>query len=133
MKLGGKILDREFKPIWKQVKKCFKKGSEEKRFWQYRKKEIQSEIYNKQDKKCNRWLEQNLMPRKISSIMSMIEQMVETRAWKEVRGLTENSQCRLFKEQWETVQHLLAGCKMLPSSEYGKVMAVAWPKEKKIY
>ena len=32
MKFGGKILDREFKPIWKQVKNCFKKGSEEKRF-----------------------------------------------------------------------------------------------------
>ena len=28
MKLDRKILDREFKPIWKQVKKCFKKGSE---------------------------------------------------------------------------------------------------------
>ena len=25
IKLERKILDREFKPIWKQVKKCFKK------------------------------------------------------------------------------------------------------------
>ena len=33
-KLEGKILDREFKPIWKQVKKCLKKGSEEKRLEQ---------------------------------------------------------------------------------------------------
>ena len=40
MKLEGKILDTEFKPIWKQVNKCFKKGSEEKRLEQYRKKEI---------------------------------------------------------------------------------------------
>ena len=31
--------------------------------------------------------------------MSVIEQMVETRGWKEVRGLTENSQCRFSKEQ----------------------------------
>ena len=53
IKLEGKILDREFKPIQKQIKKCFKKGSEEKRLEQYRKKEMQSEIYNKQDKKCN--------------------------------------------------------------------------------
>ena len=44
--------------------------------------------------------------------------MVETRAGKDVRGLTENSQCRLCKEQRETVQHLLARCKMLTSSEY---------------
>ena len=118
MKLEGKILGREFKPIWKQVKKCFKKGSEEKRFEWYRKKEMQSEIYKKQDKKCNIWLEQHLTLRKTSAIMSMLEQMVEVRAWKEVRGLTENSQCRLCKEQRETVQHLLAGCKMLASSEY---------------
>ena len=45
MKLEGKILDREFKPIWKQVKECFKKGSEKKRLEQYSKKEMQSEIY----------------------------------------------------------------------------------------
>ena len=38
--------------------------------------------------------------------MSVLEQMVETRAWKEVRALTENSQCRLRKEQQETVQNL---------------------------
>ena len=58
------------------------------------------------------------MPRKTSVIMSMIKQMVDARALKEVRGLTENSWCRLCKEQWETVQHLLAGSKMLTSSEY---------------
>ena len=61
-------------------------------------------------------LEQNLTPRKTSAIMPVIEQMIETRAWKKVRGLTENWQCRLCKEQRETVQHLLAGCKMLTSS-----------------
>ena len=55
MKLEGKTLDREFKPTWKQIKICFKKGSEEKPLEQYRKKEMQSEIYNKQDKKCNIW------------------------------------------------------------------------------
>ena len=54
------------------------------------KKELQSEIYKKHDKKCNIWLEQNLNPRKASAIMSVLEQMVETRAWKEFRGLTEN-------------------------------------------
>ena len=71
--------------------------------------------------------------------MPMIEQMIEIRAWKEVRGLTENSQCRLCKEQQETVEHLLAGCKMLASSEYLArynralmVMAVAWAKEKNL-
>ena len=53
IKLERKILDRELKPIWKQVKNCFKNGSKEKRLEQYRKKEIQSQIYKKQDKKCH--------------------------------------------------------------------------------
>ena len=112
------MLDRDFNLISKQVKKCFKKGSKEKRLEQYRKKEMQSEIYKKQDRSWNIWLEQNSTPRKPSAILSMIEQMVETRTWKEVRGLTESSQRRLCKEQRETVQHLSTGCKMLASSEY---------------
>ena len=65
--------------------------------------------------------------------MSMIEQMVGTRAWKEVRRLTEICQCRLRKEQRET------GCKMLASREYQArhnkalmVMAVAWAKEQNL-
>ena len=37
---------------------------------------------------------------------------------KKVRGFTENSQCRLCKEQQETVQHLLDGCKLLANNEY---------------
>ena len=38
---------------------------------------MQSEIYKKQDKNGNIWLEQNLTPRKASAIMSMIKQMTE--------------------------------------------------------
>ena len=78
--------------------------------------------------------------------MSVLEQMVETRAWKEVRQLSENSQCRLCKEQQrerdrqrERVQLLLAGCNMLASSEYLArhnrvlmVMAVVWAKEQSL-
>ena len=30
MKLERKILDRKFKPTWKQAKRCFKKGSDQK-------------------------------------------------------------------------------------------------------
>ena len=50
--------------------------------------------------------------------MSMIEQMIETRVWKEFRGHTETGQCSLGDEEWETVQHLLAGHKMVASREY---------------
>ena len=55
---------------------------------------MQGEIY----KKCNILLEKNLSPRKIA-IRSMIEQMTESRAYKEVVWLTENSQQRLCKEK----------------------------------
>ena len=116
MKLEGKILGREFKPIWKQVKRCFKKDNEEIRLEQHRKKEMQIEVYNKQDKKCNIWLEQNLTSRKTSAIVSTIEQMFETKAWKEVREGLLKIVCRLCKEQRETVQQLSVGCKMLASS-----------------
>ena len=37
----------------------------------YSKKEMQSETYNKQDKKCNMWLEQNLTPKKKISRYSL--------------------------------------------------------------
>ena len=79
---------------------------------------MKSEIYNKQDKKCNIQLGQNLKPRKTSAILSITEKMAETRAWKELTGLTENSQCRLCKEERQIVQYIFAGCKMLASSEY---------------
>ena len=45
--LEVKTLDRETN------KKSFKKDSEEKWLEEYRRKEMKSEIYNKQDKKCN--------------------------------------------------------------------------------
>ena len=48
--------------------------------------------------------------------MSMIEKNEKNE--KEVRGLTENSQCRLCKEQREAVQHLLTGFKMLATNKY---------------
>ena len=54
--------------MWEQLKEYFKKGSEVKRHKHYSKKEMQSEIYKKQDKKCHIWLEQNLTPRKTSAL-----------------------------------------------------------------
>ena len=69
----------------------------------------------------------------------MIEQMAETREWKEVRRLTENSRCRFCKEQRETVKRLFAEYKMLASSEFLArhnrglmVMAVIWAKEQNL-
>ena len=97
---------------------------------------MQSTIYKKQNQQCNLWLEQNLTPAKTASIMSMFEQMVETRSWKVTRGLIEDGKCRLCREHKEMDEHLLAGCKKIANSEYLTrnnralmVVAVAWAKE----
>ena len=51
--------------------------------------------------------------------MAMLEQMVETKSLKALRGLAECCcKCRLCGQQKETVEHLLDGCKVLANSEY---------------
>ena len=47
----------------------------------------------------------------------MIEQMVETRGWKVVKGLIENGRCPLCHEFNEPVEHLIVGCKTIASIE----------------
>ena len=66
----------------------------------------------------------------------MIEQMVETRAWKAVRGLIEDEMCRICFSHGEMVEHLVAGCRVLANSEYltrhncaPMILAVASAKE----
>ena len=44
--------------------------------------------------------------------------MVETRSWKEVRGMTDDGSCRIRTQYSETVEHLVAGCTKLANSEY---------------
>ena len=53
-----------------------------------------------------------------------------------VRGLIENGRCRLCGDFNETLEHLVAGCKVMANSEYLArhnralmVMAIAWAKE----
>ena len=71
--------------------------------------------------------------------MPMIEKMIETRAWKKLKGLIGHSQCRSCKEQQEAAQHVLAGCQVLASSKYltshkraPMVITVALAKEKNL-
>ena len=61
---------------------------------------------------------QNLHGRKTSAIMTMLEQMVETRSWKVSRGLAQDKQCKVCHERDGTVEHIVAGCKVLANSEY---------------
>ena len=43
-------------------------------------KEQQSKLYREQEQECHVWLSQNLNPGKTAAIMTMLEQMVETRS-----------------------------------------------------
>ena len=116
-----------------KVKSKLQEGVERKRVEAYETKEQQSRLFREQEKECNLWLTQNVNPRKTASIMVMLEHMVETRVWKAARGLIEDGRCQ---EQVETVEHLVAGCKVLANTEYltrhnraMMIMAVAWAKE----
>ena len=95
---------------------------------------------SKYDEADYEWLKCNTDPRKTASIFALQEQMVESRAWKKIRGLIEDDKCRLCGEHQETIQHLLSGCKKLAGSKCVKpgvkchnntlkVLVVKWAME----
>ena len=99
-----------------------KKGVK-KRVDKYETKEQQSKLCRGQEQECHVWLSQNLYPGKTAAIMTLLEQMVETRSWKEVRGLTDDVSYRICTQHSctqhsETVEHVVAGCTKLAKNEY---------------
>ena len=99
-------------------------------------KELRSEIHEHYSEEKSGWLKCNTDPRKASAVFTLQEQMIETKAWKKIRGLVECDKCRLCEEHRETVHHLLSGCKKLAGTEYVKrrnntlkVLAVKWAVE----
>ena len=82
----------------------------------------------------------NINPAKVSAIINMQEQMIETRPWKRNRGLVVDTDlCRLCGKVPEGVMHTTSGCKMLASREYMarhnnllKILMVAWCKENEL-
>ena len=136
IKINGELIEGGWKPAWKRLKEKLKEGIKSKRIDNYMAKEQQSKLYRVHDEECHVWLKQNMSPTKTSSIMAMLEQMVETRAWKQARGLVENANCRLCHQYAETVEHLVTGCPKLAGSEYVSrhnralmVLVVAWAKK----
>ena len=128
--------ETEYKPTWRKIKNKLQKKIEEKRIEEYRTKEQQSQTYREQEEECHIWLNQSLHGRKTASIMTMLEQMVEARCWKVARGLAHDKRCRACKGNDETVEHLVAGCKVLAGQEYLSrhnralmILAVNWAKE----
>ena len=62
--------------------------------------------------------------------------MVEARSWKAARRLVQDGRCGVCHERDETMEHVVAGGKILANSEYLSrhkivvmTMAVAWTKE----
>ena len=136
LKLDEQLIELEWKPTWRKVKTEPIKGLECRRIEMYKVKQQQSKLFSDQEEECHMWLSQNLHPSKTSTIINMLEQMVETRSWKAVRGLVEDGRCRVCNEQSGTVEHLVAGCKVLANSEYLSrhnralmILAVEWAKE----
>ena len=89
--LDGDKTEKDWKLTWRAIKARLKKNVEQKRREKYLDKQMQSEIFRKQDESCNLWLKQNLTPRKTASVMTMLEQMVESKSWKASRRLAKCS------------------------------------------
>ena len=143
IRLDDEVIDeeREWKPAWRKVKTSQQKATEAKRIEIYRMKEEQSQFYQEQEEECHALLSQNLHGRKTSLVMTMLEQMVETRIGREKvsRGLAQDKRCRVCYERDETIEHIIAGCKVLPNNDYLTqhnralmIMAVNWAKEYKL-
>ena len=82
---------------------------------------MQSEVYEKLDEESHRWLQSNIGPKKVASIIAVQEQAVETRGWKANGGLpVESDKCRICRKTKETVMHWLSACTRLAATEYLK-------------
>ena len=81
----GQAGDR--RKIRKKLKKKIKERREELRIENYKSKNMQSEHYKGFDMESHQWLECNIDARKVSAIINMQEQMIETSGWKGNRGL----------------------------------------------
>ena len=82
---------------------------------------MQSKGYEKLDEESHRWLQCNIEPKKIVSVIAVQEQMVETRVLKANRGLpVESDKWKICRQAKETVMHWLSGCRRLAAPEYLK-------------
>ena len=137
--IDGELINQGWKLAWKKLKEKLKRGVKNQRIEHYGVKDQQSQLYRSQEKECHVWLTQNLNPGKTAAVMTMLEQMLETRAWKKVRGLIDDNSCRVCNQYPETVEHLVAGCTKLANTEYLTrhnralmILAVEWAKQQEL-
>jgi hypothetical protein len=122
--------------VWTRIKTEIRAKRTEWRKQTYMEKIMQCDIFKGLDEQSYDWLSGNIDPKKVSAIINMQEQMVETRAWKMNRGLIDSDRCRLCGECAEGVMHLASGCKVMAGREYLsrhnnvlKILMTAWCKE----
>ena len=99
-------------------------------------KALQSEIPSKYDEADYEWLKCNTDPRKTASVFALQEQMVESRAWKKIRGLIEDDNCRLcgeHRKKFSTFCQDVKYCQDQNMSNattiHSKFLAVKWAME----
>ena len=135
--LNGDVLVGDYSKVYQVMKNVYRKGKVAKMQEDYSKKKLQSEYYRNQEKECHIWLKGNVDPIKTAAIIQLMEQMVETKVWKVLRGIAEgDDKCRLCGKYRETVAHLLSGCSTLAQQEYLvrhnaalSIMITAWCKK----
>ena len=78
--IDGELINGGWKPAWKRLKEKFKKEVKSQKIEEYETKEQQSKLYRGQEQECLVWLSQKLNSGKTAAIMTMLDQMVETRS-----------------------------------------------------
>ena len=85
----------EWKAGWKMLKKILKEGQKRNKQRSFEEMDLQREVPRQYKEDDYTWLKCNTDPRKTASIFALQEQMIETRAWKKIRGLVNDDKCRL--------------------------------------
>jgi hypothetical protein len=139
--LSGVVVQGAWKDTWKKLKNELRKAREETRIENCKTKPFQSMVWRHQDhENAFMWFtKRGIMPEKV--VFEVQEQMIETKVRIQETGRQiESTLCRLCGSQKETVQHWLAGCKVLAgNAEYLQrhnnalmVFAVEWSKQESL-
>ena len=95
--IGNETVDN-WKTVWKILRMKLQQGLRRNKMERLSQKNMQSEITRNYTKDNYGWLKCNTDPTKTAAVFNMQEQMVQTMAWKKMRGLSDNDQCQLFRK-----------------------------------
>ena len=95
--------------------------SENYKLKKYKDKKMQSDGHEKADEESHRYLQCNIEPKKVASIIAVQKQIVKTRLWKGNRGLhVKSGKSRICRKAKKTVMHWLLVCTRLAAMIYLK-------------